>query len=230
MVPTPGPDLGPGAYYPDDDGYTDEDIDPLDPDAAARRDPGGLNRRLTKFSSHRRAPAAGFHLQASRADAVGPFGQRPEAAVDADREAGIADGDVLELPSRIPRPDERASVAFTFARAGKDGEDSDGVGGDGGDVLVLDADAADVWRRRSVAGGVSFAKQLGRQEAKDDGDGDVLELELNREYVEPRAPAASFSRQQGRLRIIAPAVTCVLTSRAHRNRPLPPRPQVTRTS
>lgn len=60
-----GPELGPGAY--------------------AAEDPN----LLVEFGGHRRAPGAlfGADKQTGREDAVGPYGQRPEAAIEAGESA-----------------------------------------------------------------------------------------------------------------------------------------------
>ena len=250
---SPGPELGPGRYGVEDP------------------------RLLTSFAGHARAPSAmfGAGFQTSRADAVGPFGERPEAAVDlgawrglracvlascmccrrlvlgfvgvvccavlcfvwncggscglcvecimvltcaplpfslpcwiawcrrADRALDGVDGDVLDLPSHLPRPGDRSAVVYTFPQAGKD-DDPDALPEPGdGDVLLLDAERADDFRRRSVRGHrfMSFVRQVGRDDLdrreRKSSEGDVLKLSPNRAAVEPRQPSARFADLEG---------------------------------
>jgi hypothetical protein len=147
--------------------------------------------------------------QVARRDAVGPFGERPDAAFeDPDGEEDVwREGDILDLHHhhQSARPTKDAP-AFTFARA-PSGREADYLDSDGEDdeYLVLEPNYG-VGKSKANGAFLSFARQLGRADSDADGDaigedvqrsGDNLNLDIEKSvrYLENRqAASVAFSK------------------------------------
>ena len=77
-----------------------------------------------------------------RKDSVGPFGERPEAIVEMDEEAGELEGQILDLrDANLERPNRKNAQVFTWRTGDKwdDAGDAEGSGADHGRARRLRA-------------------------------------------------------------------------------------------
>ena len=119
-----------------------------------------------------------------RKDSVGPFGERPEAIVEMDEEAGELEGQILDLrDANLERPNRKNAQVFTWRTGDKwdDAGDAEGGGADGmydEDEQRLLLSPKDHFSRPRQKNGIRFDQQIGRRDdgPASDGDNDGMDM------------------------------------------------------
>ena len=112
-----------------------------------------------------------FDKALGRGQVAGPHGERPQDAIDADKENDVAEGDILDLKPGF-RPEHRKTAAFTFRKEGEHdwGHDDEELVKEEGDVVAIDPARARDFIGKSAPGTIAFEKQIGRNLLGDDDD------------------------------------------------------------
>ena len=97
---------------------------------------------------------------------MGAFGERPDMAVEMDRQDGEIEGQMLDIEAGVSRnrPDRKSSVAFTWRKEGQwedETVENSGENYEEENELVLSPHDEQL-RPRNDRGFYSFDKQLGR--------------------------------------------------------------------